>query len=95
MGCERINHQLQGLETYDFWMPHSIWGLFNINSLLSETDKQRRQKLAVTTAPVTSIYKSVGASFCRITSSFGGKYYAFISETFKIYQNKSHLTVIE
>jgi len=38
--------------------------------------------LVLTTAPVTSIYKSVGASFCKITSSLGGKYSAFISETF-------------
>jgi hypothetical protein len=38
--------------------------------------------VVLTTAPVTRIYKSVGASFCKITSSLGGKYSAFISETF-------------
>lgn len=37
---------------------------------------------SLTTAPETRIYKSVGASFWRITSSLGGKYSASISETF-------------
>ena len=36
----------------------------------------------LTTAPETRIYISVGASFCRITSSLGGKYSASTSETF-------------
>lgn len=48
------------------------------NSVWAEED------VALTTAPVTSIYISVGASFCKIISSFGGMYSAFISETFKI-----------
>lgn len=34
-----------------------------------------------TTAPETSIQKSVGISFCIMMSTLGGKYSAFISET--------------
>lgn len=41
------------------------------------------QILNLTTDPVTRMYKSVGASFCKITSSLGGKYSGFISETYK------------
>lgn len=37
---------------------------------------------------MTNIYKSVGASFCKITSSLGGKYSAFISVTFKFPKKK-------
>lgn len=46
--------------------------------------------LVLTIAPVTNKYKSDGASFCKITSSLGGKYSAFISETFK---NIHHSTI--
>lgn len=43
-----------------------------------------RKEKGLTTAPETNMYISVGVSFCRITSSLGGKYSASIWGTFQM-----------